>query len=415
MKKILLGTLAVLTLAACSKDEVIQQNPNDEISFTVTANKAVSRAQDGYCNKSLPTSFNVWANVSDGSTGYKPYFSGDEFIKDETNTYKNKDINRYWPSVAVNFFACVNATPEWKSTTTPTDYSTIIVKDFTVQKDLDKQVDFIYATVKGATKPAADAVDKTQKINFRHALTQIEFMAKNENSKIYVEISSVSVMNVYNKGTFTFPTESTKDNYEGPKASVNPDSKPHTGPATPTGGVIVNQGKWDVNTSSTDDYTASFTAIEVPYNTNPSLTVTDPTNQEWNTNTMYLMPYGDASATPAEYIPNWNGTGIPAADKAYFQITAKIWNVAATTDATPGSVNKTTDVVLYDGEIAVKIPDNTVWEQGKRYVYTFKFIEKGNGGTNPGTGDPVLVPITINVTIDDFVDGTGAVIPMSKP
>ena len=53
MKKVLLGTLAVLTLAACSKDEVIQQNPNDEITFTAVTNKAVSRAADGYCNKKL--------------------------------------------------------------------------------------------------------------------------------------------------------------------------------------------------------------------------------------------------------------------------------------------------------------------------------------------------------------------------
>ena len=44
MKKVLLGTLAVLTLTACSKDEVIQQNPNDEITFSVVTNKAVSRA-----------------------------------------------------------------------------------------------------------------------------------------------------------------------------------------------------------------------------------------------------------------------------------------------------------------------------------------------------------------------------------
>lgn len=173
MKKVLLGTLAVLTLAACSKDEVIQQNPNDEITFSVTTNKAVSRAQDGYCNKSLPETFNVWANVSDGSTGYKPYFSGDEYTQTATGakTYKNTTINRYWPSEAVNFFACKNATPQWEA-----DNSTLIVKNFTVNNDVTKQVDFIYATVKGATKPT-DAT-ATQAINFRHALSQIEFAAK---------------------------------------------------------------------------------------------------------------------------------------------------------------------------------------------------------------------------------------------
>ena len=75
MKKVLLGTLAVLTLAACSKDEVIQQNPNDEITFSVVTNKAVSRAADGYCNNAKPKDFQVWAEV-----GNKNY-SADVMIK----------------------------------------------------------------------------------------------------------------------------------------------------------------------------------------------------------------------------------------------------------------------------------------------------------------------------------------------
>ena len=59
MKKVLLGTLAVLTLAACSKDEVVQQNPNDAITFSATTGKAISRAADGYCNKVKPKDFQV--------------------------------------------------------------------------------------------------------------------------------------------------------------------------------------------------------------------------------------------------------------------------------------------------------------------------------------------------------------------
>ena len=115
------------------------------------------------------------------------------------------------------------------------------------------------------------------------------------------------------------------------------------------------------------------------------------------------MPYGKKAT---EYIPIWDGTGKATdSNAAYFQINAKIWNVAATTDATPGTFSPTTDLVLYNGDIAVKMPDNTVWEQGKRYVYTFKFTKTGNGGSNPTTGDPVLTPITLEVTVDDFVDG----------
>lgn len=405
MKKVLLGTLAVLTLAACSKDEVIQQNPNDEISFSVTTNKAVSRAADGYCNKSLPTTFNVWANIKVAGTPdtYKQYFSGDEYKQDgSTSTYKNTTINRYWPNEKVSFFACKNATPTWKA-----DNSTLVVNNFTVNPTLSEQVDFIYATVKEASKPLATAPDKTQKINFRHALSQIEFAAINENTKIHVEISSVSVMNVYKQGNFEFPTESTDHNYEGTVSGSihNP---------LPSDQTIAHQGTWTVTTSSTDNYTATLgTAVEVK-STSTSLTVTDPADQEWNSNTMYLMPYGDASATPAVYIPIWDGTGKPgASNAAYFKINAKIWNIASTTDSTPGTVNKTTDLVLYDGDIYVKLPNNSIWEQGKRYVYTFKFTTKGDGGTD-SEGNPVLTPITLDVTVDDFVDGGNKDVTMTK-
>lgn len=400
MKKVLLGTLAVLTLAACSKDEVIQQNPNDEISFSVTTNKAVSRAANGYCNKSLPETFNVWANIKVAGTPagtpdtYKPYFSGDEYKQDgSTSTYKNTTINRYWPNEKVSFFACKNATPTWK-----TDNSTLVVNNFTVNPTLSEQVDFIYATVKEASKPLATDADKRLKINFRHALSQIEFAAINENTKIHVEISSVSVMNVYNNGNFEFPTLSTVENIPGIG----------THDPLPSDQSIDNQGEWTVSTATKGKYTANLgTPAVVVKSTSTSLTVTDLADQEWNSNTMYLMPYGKKAigSTPGEYIPIWNGTGKPGdSNDAYFKINAQIWNIASTTDALAGTVNKDTDLVLYNGDIYVKLPNNSVWEQGKRYVYTFKFTTKGDGGTD-SDGNPVLTPITLDVTVDDFVDG----------
>ena len=64
-----------------------------------------------------------------------------------------------------------------------------------------------------------------------------------------------------------------------------------------------------------------------------------------------------------------------------------------------------------------------VWKQGKRYVYTLIFGE--GGGFNPENPDPenpdpepVLVPITFDVTVDDFVEypqDLDASVPDSKP
>jgi hypothetical protein len=66
------------------------------------------------------------------------------------------------------------------------------------------------------------------------------------------------------------------------------------------------------------------------------------------------------------------------------------------------------DLELWNGEVA--IPAAFDWKEGKKYVYTFVFGE-GNGGYTPG-GDPVLAPVTFNVTVDDFVPVTNPDIEM---
>lgn len=401
MKKVLLGTLAVLTLAACSKDEVVQQNPNDAISFTATTNKAISRAADGYCNKSLPDNFQVWANVQDGS-GYKPYFSGDQFDNDGSGNYTNNGETRYWPYSAINFFACKNANPEWKSTTAPVDYSTLVVKDFKVADLVANQVDFIYAVQNVSTKPTSGQTT----INFRHALSQIEFQARNENTKLYVEISGVSVCKVNNKGTFTFPTTSTNEvvgehNPEG-SGSYTDDLDGKTQgtwlAATPS-----SYSTYEITTKNNADNDVDDVKEIEGNSTNVSLTVTDPGSQEYNKNTMYLLPQALTAWVPSTTAPK------PATQNgAYFLVKCKIFNVAD-----PASGYKSaTDVRIWpaSNEFAdVAIPFSATWEAGKRYVYTFVFTDNGNGGYNPEPGgtnpEDVLVPIKLDVTVDDFVDG----------
>ncbi|MDD6006921.1 MAG: fimbrillin family protein [Bacteroidales bacterium] len=399
MKKVLLGTLAVLTLAACSKDEVVQQNPNDAISFTATTGKAISRAADGYCNNDMPDNFQVWANVPVGSgSGYKPYFSGDQFDRDgSTKNYLNNGEYRYWPNSAINFFACKNASkasafePEWKS-----DYSTLVVEDFTVEDDVDKQVDFIYAVQNVAAKPD----DGQTTINFRHALSQIEFQARNENTKLYVEISGVSVCKVKNRGTFTFPETSTEDKVGQHNSGSYGDDvslKVHGEWSDPTTPADIKT--YSITTRKDDDSDGEVKKIagnNTP--TNISLTATDPSSQEYNKNTMYLLPQTLTAWAPSA------GHKAEDQDNAYFLVKCKIFNVA--NPAT--GYQQATDVLLWpatDTYADVAIPFSATWEAGKRYVYTFVFTDKGNGGYDPDNSKDVLVPIKLDVTVDDFVKG----------
>ena len=423
MKKVLLGTMAVLTLAACSKDEVIQQNPNDEITFSVVTNKAVSRAADGYCNKSLPGDFQVWAEV-----GNKNYFAQERYVLSSGSTYTISGPVRYWPetdATKINFYAACNigkdtqsnvAIKGWDKNTTATPASKVI-EGYIIESTVANQKDLLYAVVADAKRPTG--TEGKININFRHALSQIEFMAKNENPNIYVEISQVKVCQVNSEGDFTFP-KSTSD-----KIGVHNENGAYPDPATD------KVGTW-ANWSTLVDYeTTTFTAVplsqkkvitESPLTYDAAqadasgLTTKDDSGKEYSSNTMYLLPqkFEAAGGTDPKLTNVWSGSGKPTeAGGAYFLVKTKIWNVAA------GDGKRTDDannIVLWgatDGkDIAVPMPADTNWEPGKRYVYTFVFTTIGNGGTDPDSGDPVLIPIKLNVTVDDFVDGTGATIDM---
>ena len=416
MKKVLLGTLAVLTLAACSKDEVIQQNPNDEISFSVVTNKAVSRAANGFCNNHTPKRFVVSASYTKGGSTTQ-YFLNDRFIKNgsaengkEYNAFKTY---RYWPDLtggaSMTFYAATDGKKENVEDSWDTEPVSVLpswtkdgsgnltgmkILNYIVEDAVADQRDLLYAV------QDANPTGGVQNINFRHGLSQIEFAAINENDKIHVEICGVSIVNVKNKGNFTFP-ETTSD-----KIGVH-----NGGGAYPTEANKV--GTWTVaDDAATKTYaTATLNPVVKVGKTSTSLTEDDASN-EYNANTMYLIPQ---TLTP------WDRSNKAKLEKvkSYFLVKAKIWNIAG------ASFDKDNDVLLWgtgasesaEGAKDIAIPtDAADWKPGKRYVYTFKFTKTGEGGANPDDNTDVLVPIKLTVTVDDFVDGgTVPDIEMKKP
>lgn len=414
MKKVVIGAMAVLALTACSNEEVIQTNEqNQEISFSAVTGKSLSRAADGYCNNVTPATFKVAAAyTTDGST-YAQYFINDGYKKsnasdDACKTYLADGSVRYWPELGtaddnqkLKFFAYHNAEPTWTETTGANAY-TAMKANFTVAALVKDQVDFIYAVEEAQKKPDAGQL----KINFRHALSQIEFRAKNANNKIHVIVDGVKVVNVKNTGTFTMKAVTSGDgtsgtgNYEDHTKGENlgtADTDPRVG-----------RGEWSAQsgTASYEVTTASEVALD-----GTAQNLTAETGTEYTTRSMYLLP---------QTLDPWDGTGAAAAPsqtKSYFMIKAKIWNIA---DAVGGWTAE--DVLLW-GEgtgtpttkyIAVPAP-SVNWEDGKRYVYTFVFTTDGNAGSDPGTGDPVLTPIKLEITVDDFVDVENTNVEMKDP
>ncbi len=374
MKKLIFGALATVALVSCSSEEVIEMNRvNDEITFGVVTNKP-TKAFDVYCNNNMPEEFVVYA-THDGKT----YIDGDQIEKDGT-AWKNLSGTRYWPNTGdVKFFAHVNAGGNFSwNTTCPT------INDYEVDTDVANQMDLMYA-VKSQGKS-----DNPVMMNFRHALSQIVFSAKNTNPNLYVEVSGVKVCNVGNKNSFTYTTDDTDNNIV--------DHTENIGTITET-----SWGTWADMTAGTTTYPVTFAPVSIiGDNSVVSLTSANEIGKEYNNNAMLLLP---------QKTTQWDVTTAPNPDDAvgsYFLVNCLIYNVAN------GTIDKNSDICLWGTENGgtyepkeLAIPVDFNWEQGKKYIYTFVF-GNGNGGydpdpSDPSKPDPVLVPINFEISVDDFV------------
>ena len=381
MKKIVSGITVLALLVSCSKEEVIDVNHDgDEITFDVVTNSA-TRAADVYCNNNMPEGFYVSA-ISDGQT----YIDEDQ-IANEDGSWVNKSGVRYWPATPVDFYAYYNDNGSYKWSVAEGKAVAKFV-NFKVNDDVAAQQDLIYAVKTNQSKPAEDAANTPVALNFRHALSQVVFQAKNTNANLYVEISGVKVVNVGNTNTFTFPSADTDDNIED-----------HTGATTDYPSEAQGWGTWETLAAGTAVYGVTFPAAAVKGDSQiVALTTTDDGEKagEFNANTMLLLPQTTTAWDAESKLGETSGS--------YFLVNCIIKNVK------DGSgVAGDDDVYLWGAANAPKklaIPVAFNWEQGKKYIYTLVFGE-GNGGYEPDpedpTPDPVLVPITFTVSVDDFV------------
>ena len=395
MKKILLLTAGMLLIAAsCTKNEVVEVNQDgNEIQYSVVANKA-TKAADIFCNNNMPASFTVYAESSDNKT----YINGD-VISQQNGSWVNTSGIRFWPNeLSLDFYAVVNGTINWNVTAEGTVPATIV--NYEVPTTVSDQKDLLYAVKmeqeKGATAEATEAVS----LNFRHALSQIVFNAKNTNPNLYVEISEVSIVGVSSKGNFTFPITDTDAKKYGA----------HNGGVTTISDYASGWGTWS-SLSESAMYSVGFTKVEVPGDSSVKDLTTandkpdgEDVTKEFSSKAMLLLPQTVAAWSPAEN-PTVLENGNYAKDKgAYFLVKCAIYNVA-------GDEFAEGDTALWGSTSEhknVAIPVNPTWEQGKKYIYTFVFGDGGgydpeNPDPDPDDPDPVLIPVTFTVSVDDFV------------
>lgn len=388
-----------MAMASCSQDETIGINHDgDEITFNVVANNATRAEKEVYCNQNLPGGFYVSA-ISDGKT-----YIDKDYVTGSNGNWTNTSGTRYWPETAVDFYAHVNGGDAYKWSVNE-GKATAKFENFAVNGTVADQVDLLYAVKTGQKK-----ADGKVNLNFRHALSQIVFQAKNTNANLYVEIAGVSVANVGGTNTFTFPSANTETNIVD--HDENADGVYEDGEFGSGISYNASWGTWAALTQGTEQYNVDFDKKSVlGNNTLVSLTTANDAGKEYNSNAMLLLPQKTTAWDP-EVNPLPGAAGNTG---SYLLVDCAIFNVAGT-DYAEGD-----DVCLWGEpqgsgwttkELAIPVAFD--WEQGKKYVYTLVFGE-GNGGYDPDPEpdpdpedpDPVLVPITFEITVDDFelVDG----------
>lgn len=364
-QKLFYGAMAAMMLTACSQDEILKIN-EDEISFNVSSIQD-TRAADSYCNNFLPSSFRVWAQNTDSQD---VYFGGELVVNKGGNpaVWGFDGGQRYWPNNNLNFYAEVNGDNEFNYNDGAPKFENFQVKD-----NVREQVDLMYGVKLNQGKENTPV-----NLNFRHALSQVAFRAKNTNPKINVEVTGVSVGHIGNQATFSFPTVNTDQNWEDVDHSDNPHDV-----------TLPGQGTWtDAQASALKQYDVTFDAVTLTSDVKSLTCPGDNHTQASFANTLTLIPQQVAAWNPEVKGNTFNG--------AYFLVKCKISNIAGE------QYNALTDKVLYDGYAAIPVEIN--WEQGKRYIYTFNFAN-GTGGYTPDPDDPqpVLNKIDFDLTVDDFI------------
>lgn len=369
MKKLgLLVLSSAAMFAACTSDTDVQNvSPKDVISFNTTL-KGVTRTV--YTNETFDKFKVVALKSADGNQHFT-----DDVVKVSASKWATTNIQK-WPTdgAQLSFFAYA-----------PTDLnatinaSSKVITDFVPNKALADQQDIVTAFNTGTKADNQNGVD----LKFRHALTQIEILATNEDVLRYkVEVLGSKLVRVNSKATMTFPTDAN------------------------------SAAAW--STATTPEQFGDKLPASITLNTTPQRVMTDGNN--W-----MMLP---------QQLTGWNRNEGGTNNGSYIAVLLRITQVS---DGKAIYPEKDENAVAANFAYAA-IPVSTNWVLGHKYTYTLKFFGSGGGAgfvaddlTNPNlgagndpdvdetpiagkvAGEPIIDGIiNFNVEILDWEDGTSA-------
>ena len=377
MKKFMfLLPVAALALASCSSDSVVEQPATKVVSAEalqifpdiqgVTRGELIDNGN--FDQFKLTTDGKFQTNKEDVNADDAAAFDGEIVHKVSGTWYIGKDNTTqsyYWPNKSAS-----SSFTAWAPVTEPAGGS------YTDEGDIAKQRDIVVAFNKGTATEFESGVP----LKFRHILSQIVVMADNEaSSKIQIKVKGIRLNAINATRSWSLPTTSTVD--------------------------ALPDGIWKpVSTRADKDYVANFTAEK---------TLTGTAQEITGDNPILLIPQQLETANIKE------GSG------QYLSVLVQIQEIktGGNNAVFPAIGESKTISDQHFAWAAVDI--NTLWEAGKKYIYTLHFTENGYGkvdsdqngsddeddGTgedDPDAGDDVVdtpVPLVLDVKVIDWEEG----------
>lgn len=371
-KAIYFVAAASLALASCSNDETLDMGNQKGISFrTVTGLN--SRVAEITQSNLKGMSVTAYENGADAA-----YFTDVNYTREgQTNTFVSNPEYNWLRGKTLNFLALATSADAWTAAKTvafdkaTNTYKTVLT-DYTPDADISKHQDLMIGTASGTENNDANGLDLT----LNHILSQIEVRAKNTNAAYVYSIKGVRIVAVKGTGTYT-STETTP---------------------------------WTPKENSKVKY-------EVVYDDAKELTAEGMSVMKTEGDNAMLIPQG---------VTGWSAGSIGSTANDFNSYTGGTYislllNVKSATGMYIYPAGSTEEAKTY-GWAAVST-NNTVWNSGKKYIYTLDLsngcgsvdpVDPGTGVTPDGTKDPEKGdkifgdPIKFDVTVAGWgADGNG--------
>lgn len=357
-KKLCFWMAAAIALTSCSTEELVEQNHDNAIDFRVTMGAGVNSRGESTTTANLGA-FYVSAFLTDGSTLNDAYFENVLFTKDAADatgtTYTSDPVFQWLGKTDLTFFAHgftgmpATGIDDYKNAlgaTLTLTKSAQTLTGFKPATDVTKQIDFVSGTAVGRDKTAGK---EGLELPLNHNLFQIQVLAT-ASSEVYdfsvcgVQYGNIGTTADFNLNTATWTTPTTPGAYEVACAAKLLDATPY----------------------DLSDIDANGYAMLIPQK--PDICTVDATTGKL-----------DKSAG------------------AYIAVKLNIKTHGTKAKVFPATADE------YDWAY-IPVPASTVWEKGKRYVYTLDF-SKGAGYDDEG--DPILKgDIKLTSSVTDWVSAS---------